>query len=748
MNDEAPRLMMVGGREVALLEPEVTGYRYPTEPEARPGLDFAAIWRILYRNKLLIAVVCAASILAGLTIALFTAPAYRAVATIQIDQQTARILNSEDVQPEPSAQEAERFLQTQVDILRSRSLATRVAERLNLYEDESFLTRMRHAEASATAADAASPVWREHVTEAVQDNLSIVPRPTSRIVKIQFSSPDAALAATVANSFAENYITSNLQRRFDTSAYSRDFLQGQLAETKRRLEEAERELIAYARQAGLIDASAGVVGTNDMTGPRSLTTANLVQLNQAYAQASSARIQAQQRWAQAQATPLMSLPEVLSNPTVQQLTQRRAEFEAQYQEERQRRKEEHPAVIQSAARIAELDRQINTLAGSIRGAIAEQYRVAQRQEQALLGSLGRLKSATLAEQDRGVRYNILKREVDTSRELYEGLLQRYREVSAAAGIATNNVSIIDRAEVPLRPYWPRPMMNMALGGIFGIVLSFILVVARENFDDRVHVPEDVERKLGLPLLGMVPLLPGTASPAEALANPRSMLSEAYATIRTSVELSSSGGLPATILLTSSRAAEGKSTTSYGLSRQFAQMGKRVLLIDSDLRKPSLHRLVGAAHRFGLSNVLAGQKRAEEVLQQTDLDGLHFMASGSLPPNPPQLLGSPALKRLLHELEQAYDVVVIDGPPLLGLADALLLSAVTDVTIFVVEGSGSSLGQTKAALRRLLAGRGQVLGAILTKFNLRSAGYDGYGYYSYAYGKNLLTDDAPRHVAAG
>lgn len=751
MNNEHGRkaLTEMPHRALAHAGPAELDYYYDSREadDEEDSLDVRAIWAALYRNRYLIAAVVALALLLGFVVALLTVPTYRAAASVQIEQSSARILESEDVEPVPSSQEAERFLQTQVDIIKSRSLANRVAETLGLYRDEKFLVAMRNGSPLDQEFNPNSTASRAKVVKALQENLSVTLPRNTRIVQIAFESPDPALSAMVANSFAENLITSNLQRRFDTSAYSREFLQGQLGEARRRLETSERDLIAYARSARLIDASSGITST-EMTGPRSLTTSNLVQINQAYSEARAKRVEAQQRWSQAQGTPLMSLPEVLANPTVQQLTQRRAELEAQLQDERQRRREEHPAVMQLAARIGELDRQINTLASSIRNSIREQYQVALSQEQALRGNVGQLQSETLAEQDRGVRYNILRREVDTSRQLYEALLQRYRELSAAAGITTNNISVIDRAEVPLEPVWPRPLLNMAVGGMGGLALAFFLVFLREKFDDVIRAPEDVERKLNLPLLGIIPLVRGGGSPREALADPRSSMSEAHSALRTALELSSDDGLPRTMLLTSSRQAEGKSTTAYGIARDFAQSGRNVLLVDADLRKPSLHKLVGVSNRAGLSSLLARQKGVDEVVQSTDVANLFVLPSGPLPPNPAQLLGSSALRELLHSLGDTFDLVVVDGPPVLGLSDAPRLSNATETTVFVTEASGPHRGHAKAALKRLLASHGRILGVVLTKFDERHAGYGGkYAYYSYRYGVGRDAPEQIEHVRA-
>lgn len=525
---------------------------YDDADSKESSIDVRAIWSALYRNRLLIAAVLAMAFAAGIASVLLTTPVYRGVTTVQVEQQSAKILGTEDLEPVPSAQEAERFLQTQVDIIESRALVTRVAQDLALVNNEGFLQSV-----GAKPRDKSDPISakREQALGLLKDNLTVdLPR-NSRVVSIAFDSRDPILAANVANSFAENSIEMSLERRFETSAYSREFLQKQLALTKAKLESSERSLIDYARSAGLIDASGGATSNGEQLGPRSLTTANLVQLNEAYADARSARVARQQRWEQAQATPLMSLPEVLGNPAIQQLSQKRAEYEGFYEQELQRRREGHPEVAQAKANIEELDRQIGTLARSVRGSIRDQYLVSLKQEQALAGNVAQLKGATLAEQDRGVRYNILKREADTNRELYDGLLQRFKEVGAQAGVTNNNISVVDRADMPVSPILPRPAINMALALLAGLGLAFLLVFLRERFDDAIRAPEDVETKLGVPLLGVVPLVKGKQLVQSALANPRSSLSEAQQSLRSSIELTSASGLPSSLLLTSSRPAE-------------------------------------------------------------------------------------------------------------------------------------------------------------------------------------------------
>lgn len=698
------------------------------------AIDLRALWSALYRNRYLVAGIVASALLLGIAATLLMTRVYRAQASVQIDQEAARVLGTEETATTAAIQDADRFLETQLDVLRSRYLAERVAQDLKLFGSEQFLDAMGLEAPDAPAGTLSiEQTQREAVLRTLHRNMSVSLPRNSRIARISFDSPDPVLAAEVANSYARNFVTSNLQRKFDTSSYAREFLSNQLQDAKGRLEASEREMLAYARSARLIDTSNGAVDAQQVSGPRSLTTSSLVQLNIAHSAAVAQRVQAQQRWAEASSTPPLALPEVLANSAVQELVQQRAEQMALYQQERQRRREGHPSVQQAAARIAELEDQIARLANNIKSGLRQQYQVALGEEQSLAGNISRLKGETLAEQDRSVRYNILKREADTNRQMYEDLLQRYRQVSAEAGVTSNNIAILDGADVPTKPVSPRPVLNMAAAGMGGLALALLLVFARERFDDAVRSPEDVESKLDAAVLGVIPVTSEGEKPLAALADPRSPLTEAYHALRTSLELSSSGGLPKSLLFTSSQQSEGKSTSAYATARDFARVGKKVVLIDADLRKPSLHHMMDASNAKGLSSLLARASSIEDVVRSDPDGSLDFIAAGPLPPNPAELLAAGPLDNLLAELASRYDLIVVDAPPVMGLSDAPLLASRVGGTVFVVEANRAHRGQAKIALKRLASTQARLLGVALTKFNARAIGYgQDYG-YGYRYG---------------
>lgn len=696
------------------------------------AVDVRAMWSVVYRNRLAMLAIVAAAILLGVVSILVAPRIFQARASVQIDQQVAKVLGTEDTSPLDSGVEADRFLQTQVDVFESRAMARRVSDSLGLAANDEFLKRMSGG--TIAPLTPATGTRLDRVLDTLQKNLTVdLPR-NSRVVGLIFTSRDPALAAQIANSYSTNFIEQNIQRKFSTSAYSRKFLNEQLGLVKSRLEESERALIAYARSAQLIDASGGAARAEGVPeGPRSLVTANLVDLNTAFAESEANRLRTRQRWEQARATPLMSVPEVLSNETIQRLSQRYSENLASLDELRNRLTPNHPTLIQATAQLATIESQIKLLARNILESINNQYLTAERQHRAIEAKLAVLKSATLTEQGRGVRYNILQREVDTNRQLYDSLLQRFKQVSAEAGISTNNVAIVDSAEPPRKPTSPRPALNLAISIVAGIGLALMFAFGREYLDDSIRDPQDVERKLGIPLLGVVPEQ-SDGNPLAALANPRSELAEAYHSVRTAIELSSNQGTPRSILVSGGGQSEGKSTTSFALAQDFAMLGRQVLLIDADLRRPSLHRVVKAKRtERGLSTVLAQLGPVEEAIVATETPSLSFLSSGPLPPDPATLFAGAALPELLAKLVEKYDVVVIDGPPVLALADAAQLAASAQATIFVAEAGGALFGQARNAVSRLIRAKARIIGCVVTKYNAQRSGYGAsYDYYRYRY----------------
>ena len=716
--------------------------------EADPDeIDLRAYWRILVKRRRLIASVVAATIALALLLTLMTQPLYRASAMIQIDKEPAPIVQTTGSQyydgwdPE--------FLNTQYELLKSRALAERVANELDLdagalanLDDPGWLGRVmgllrpESKESKARAAQAAPAADRAAVLKqaagVVQGGLTVMPIAESRLVKLNFDSPDPQFSTRVVNAVAEGFIASSLERRMGANSYAKTYLEDQLRQTKGKLEDSERKLVEFAQKEGLVNT--GGDGT-------SLATQNLTDLNGALAEAQSQRIRSEARWRQASSGGAMPA-DMLAASGIQGLQTQRAALMGQYQQKLAVFKPDYPEMQQLKRQMDEIDRQIGAESGRIRASVKAEYDAASKQESMLVGQINALRGQALDVDTRSIQYNILKREADTNRQLYDSLLQRFKEVGAAGDVRSNNISIVDRAQGGWR-FKPNLFMNLLYGIAAGLLLGVLGAFVLEFLDDTLKTPEDLEQKLRLAVLGIIPKIGPKESVESVAADPRSAFSEAYRSVRTALQFSTDHGVPRSLLITSASPSEGKSTTALALARDLAQLGRRVLLIDGDLRNPNLHKQLGLRSEIGLSNLLAGASGLSDAVQETRHERLHVMLAGPVPPNPAELLSGSKLLSLLTVATERYDQVIIDGPPVLGLADAPILANAVEGTLLVVTSAKTRISTAQAGLKRLLSARARVIGALLTKYDAKTAGYGyGYayhydGYYAYG-GKPRLT----------
>ena len=697
-------------------------------------IDLLSYWRILVKRRWTVLGALGIVLVATLVGTLLMTPIYRATTSLQIERDTIKVVDVEGVSPVEGGAGAD-FYQTQYELLKSRALAQRVASQLALAEGETLeqlsppspWAALRglftgggdegdeQTEAELASRDSAA-------TTFIMRGLTIEPVRNSRLVRVHFDSPDPAFSQRAANALAEAYIASNLERRFDSSAYAKTYLEDRLQELRLKLEDSERELVAFAQKEQ-------IVGSGDSNG--NLSEQDLGSLNAALSQARQDRIKAEARWRQAQASRgTVLLGEIGEASIIKGLQETRGKLMADYQDKLRLYKPGFPLMQQLKGQIDEVERQIAAEVGNIKAAIQAEFLAAQEQERLLSEQMSLVKNDVLDLQSRSIQYNILKREVDTNRELYDGLLQRYKEIGVAAGVSNNNISVVDLAQNGYK-FKPSLTRNLALGLLAGLMLGVLLALAFEYLDDTLKAPEDVEKQLGLSVLGVIPLLKAPMTPAKALEDPRSAFAESYRSVRTALQFATDTGVPRSLLITSSTPSEGKSTTALTLARNFAQLGKRVLIIDADLRNPSLHRTLGVDNSAGLSNYLAGAVKATEVIHATDTPGLMYMSTGPLPPNPAELLMGPKMLSLISIAREKFDQLIIDGPPVMGLADAPILGNLANGTLLVVEAGETRITVARNALKRLLAARAHVVGGLLTKFSSKHAGY-GYGYGAYNY----------------
>lgn len=711
----------------------------PADPAA--GADVSLLGQyvaIALRWRWLIAGALAAGILLGLIVTLLMTPRYTATSSIEIARESDQVTSFQGVERDANIADQE-FYQTQYGLLRSRTLAERVALQLRLVDNPEFFQMFGVDDDGPAFAQtgsrytAAGRAERQRIAgEVLLDNLDVAPTRLSRLVDIHFTAPDPIIAEQVANAWAESFIRTNLERKIQATSYGRDALQQQLTEYKARLDESQRQLVAYASAEQIINLPAQTGGDGNTTQERSIVADNLAALNSALTAATSDRIEAEARYRQA--GRFGASVEALGNQAINNLRQRRAELAAEYQQLMVQFEPGYPTAMALQERVDELDAAIAREEARVSGSVEADFRAARQREQTLLRQVNQLKADYLDLRRRSIQYDIFQQEVDTNRTLYDGLLQRFNEIGVAGGIGVNNVAIVDPADVPEEPSSPRLLLNLAIAALAGLMVGIALAFGFEQLDDSITNPSELQRRLGLPLLGSVPKVNGE-TPKEALMDPKSDIFDAYLAVQTSLGFTTEHGVPRSFAITSTRPAEGKSTTSLALATTLARARRKVILIDGDMRSPSIHHLGGVGHERGLSNFLAGEDDIKPLTFEMTGLGFTAMSAGPIPPNAAELLTTNRLAVLIERLLETYDHVIVDSPPVMGLADAPLIASRVEGVIYAVESHGTRSNLVKAALARLASANAHIFGAVLTKFEVHKAHY-GYGYeYGYGYGRD-------------
>lgn len=710
-------------------------------------VDFKQYFFAILKHRKLIIALCLVFCAIAFVVTNMMTPIYQATATLQIGGEKRTVVEIGDVESQSNSRD---YIQTQYELLKSRSLAERIVANLRLADDKAFLSEMPPSFFSwvrskipwfEKAKEEPSPQndTLERRTRAaiglVMRNLEVNPVRGSLLVRLTYAHPNAEVAQRVANGIAENFISDNLNRRYEASSYARQFLEERLNQLRARMAESETELVAYARQQGIF-------GVDQQ---RTLTDDNLTAINQALNAARKETLRLEQLWKIAETPEGIALPEISGSKPLQEIRSRYMVVSSEYNQKLKIYKPNYPDMIVLRANMDELQKQIDELINAGRETIRRQYEAARNNQDALAAQLETIKAETSAMRDRGIQYGFLQREVDTNRTLYDGLLQRYKEIGIAGGIGTNNISFVDRAQLPGSPSSPKLMLNLAAALAAGLMIGIMAALLLEYIDDTIKAPEDLESSLHMPVVGMIPRPKGDSSLEESLEDSWSAVSEAYRSLRTTIQFSTPQGPPRSLLVTSPRPGDGKSTTALVIARNFAQLGQRVLLIDADLRYPSLHKKLDLNGEFGLSDYLSGRKSEQDIVIEVAPNNLNVILAGSLPSNPTELLSGPRMLSLLGLAHEKYDLVVIDSPPVMGLADAPLLASLVEATFLVVAAGQTRRDVARVAVKNLRYGRARLLGAVLTKFDITNVTY-GYGYgYGYggqtyhAYGKHVLAD---------
>jgi polysaccharide biosynthesis transport protein len=531
-----------------------------------------------------------------------------------------------------------------------------------------------------------------------------------------------------------------IERRMQSSEYARSFLDQQIKETKSKLEESERALNDYAKKNSILtlDEKTNVISQT------------YTDYSTAFGKVEQERLRLEAQYAAVAANPENAV-QVSESKTVQAYKEQKTKYETEYMNNLPLYKPDFPKMVQLKAQINELDSRIKAEANGVLASLRAQLDAVKRQEDQVRARLQDTRHSVLASQDKGVDYNLLKRELDTNRQMYDSLLQRMKEVSVTSGVASNNVSVVDEAKTPSWPIAPNLNKSLSVGLLSGLVLGVIIALIRENLDDSIKRAEDVEAKLSLPLLGIIPLLKKKQFTVASLGllshvDPRGLFAEAYRSTRTALQFSTAEGAPKRLMVTSSVQGEGKSTTALSLAINFAQMGQKVLIIDADMRSPTLHNTLSRSNEFGLSAYLSGDANREALIQDTDIRNLAVLVAGPHPPSPVDLLIGPRFMELLDRAEaMGFDRIVIDAPPVLGIADAIVLGNQVQNILFAIKSASTKMSNIRDALRRMRLSGLLPLGVVLTSVSPVETGYDTYGYGVYG-AENAKTDPSNQLAA--
>lgn len=696
----------------------------PAPGPAHPGQGFELgdVLRIFSEHRRILGGAVIAGLLLGVLATVLMTPRYRAEAMMQLNADTDQLLgNTKDGGGSSTVMRftSQEVLSTQIGLLKSEALARRVAEDLNL---------------AANAEFGGSEGTREQrINRAVQEiraNTAVDAVKNSLLIKITFTSRDPQLAAKVANGLASGSISASIERRYDASAYARKFLNDQLSRTKTALEESERAINDYSIKAQLFRAPGRTVEGQTMEG-QTLAAANLTATQASLNETRIQRVRAEQAFRTAGVDFQAEQAAGLSS-----LIDQRVTLQAQYEENLKLFQPDYPAMRELSAKIERLNNAISGERSRWKGNKIDElravYEAALRSEEDLNGQISLIKGDVESERSRMIQYNILQREVDTNRALYDALLQRYKQVGVASGVSASNVSLVDPARAPRAPFKPKLLVNLAIGLLLGFAAGIGLAFVMSMLFDTIVDGNDVRQKLHLPVLGVIPMVEDDRSLMEALSDRKSDVSEAYYSVRTALTFSREGGAPKTLLVTSSRAGEGKSTTSFAIASTMARLGSKVLLIDADLRKPTF--VSSREDGYGLAHLLGSEEPLAEYAESTQVENLKLLPVGRFVGSPAELLSSNRLPAIIAEATGNFDMVVIDGPPVLGLTDAPLLASVAESTALVVQSRESRTGNVNDIIRRIRESGGSVIGVVLTMVTKSGVGYGyDYAYYSYSYG---------------
>ena len=737
-------------------EQRPTPYRHAESPSPEVGGSagydsLTEHWQILFRHRKTLLSFVAAGLEGAILISLIQTPIYRVRTSLEI--QGTSFLEPKGVNdPGSNYSSPESYVETQVKLLQSESLLEHVIDKLKLQNEQpksgwrAFSWRVRHMLQFSTASGIPE---REKLMKEIERNLTVRTSGNSRLLEVTYESPDPKGAADFANTLVSQFIELTQEERWKSAQGTAEWLTSHLDKMKTQLEHSETEMQEYARTSGLSFTSE----------KENLAESRLKELQDDLSKAQADRITNQAKLEGAKSKPADTLPEVLDDTTMREYRQRLTDLQRQYAELGATLTPEHYKVQRVQAQIDELKSAMQRERGNVVHRIGNEYSAALRRE-TLLSRARDVQAKVVADQsEKAIHYDTLKRDVDSNRHLYEVMLQRVKEASLASAMRDSNVMVVDRARPPLLPYRPSLPMNSAIGLCSGVLFGFGFVLLRERVNRKISAPGDAQVFLDLPELGVIPLdetaiprqisnglrprRPAPALPAWKPDCPElatwkrkpSMVAECARTTLTSILLPNENGEgPQLIVITSPCPGDGKTTVACNLSIAVAEIGRKVLLIEGDLRRPRLNKVFGVGNNWGLSDVLRGDGPLESVsvshlVRETEVAGLYLLPGGSCGVTPSNLFYSPRMATLLKKLRAEFDMILMDAPPMIHLADARVLGHLADGVVLVIRAGQTTTESALSACQRFAEDGTRVLGTILNSWDPRTAG--GYGYGGYA-----------------
>jgi succinoglycan biosynthesis transport protein ExoP len=722
-------------------------YRYvesPSTETASPGYDsLLDYWHILFRHRKTLLSCALAGLLAAIVISLLQTRIYRVRTSVEF-QGNSFLETKGSTDSSGSYSTPESYMETQVKLLQSESLLEHVIDKLKLQQ--------KHA--TGWRALTSRLPQRDELIRNIQRNLTVRTSGNSHLLEVLYESPDPKGAADFANTLVSEFIELSQEARWKSAEGTAEWLTNHLNIMKVQLEQSEAQLQDYARTSGLTFTSE----------KENLAENRLKELQDELSKAQADRIASQAKSEGAKSKPADSLPEILEDPTMRDYRQKLAELQRQYAELSATLTPEHYRVQRVQAQINELKFEMMNERNNVLRRVGNEYTAALRRETLLSKAHDEQKKIVADQSEKAIHYDTLKRDVDSNRRLYETMLQRVKEASLASAMRDSNVLVVDRAKPPILPYRPNLPANSAIGLFSGMLLGFGFVLLRERVDRRISAPGDAQVYLDLPELGVIPLdetaitrqntnrlqphrpansLPSGGALRSSLGDcpelatwkrKPSLVAECTRTTLTSILLPIQNGEgPQLIVFTSPCPGDGKTTVACNLSIAMAEIGRRVLLIDGDLRRPRLHKVFGVGNNWGLTDVLWAETSLDAVpishlVRDTEISGLCLLPGGSCGGTPSNLFYSPRMTMLLKRLRTEFDMIMIDAPPMIHLADARVLGRLADGVILVIRAGQTTTESALFASQRFAEDGTRVLGTVLNSWDPKTSRHYGYGSY--------------------